>query len=63
MTLTLTVCEKLIQLLSEYDLIQVHPEQTKEDRILDLHCTNKPGILLVKSTETILWITNHVLAE
>ncbi len=57
------VCERLIQLLSDFDLTQVHQDPTREGKILDILCTNKPG--LVKSTTSIPGISDHdiILAD
>ena len=52
-----TLCNQLLSVLSENGLDQVHREATREDRILDLFCTNKPG--LVKSSHSIPGISDH----
>ena len=52
-----TLCNQLLTVVSENGLDQVHREATREDRILDLFCTNKPG--LVKSSHSIPGISDH----
>jgi len=49
--------EKLIQSLGDYHLSQVQREPTREHRILDLLCTNKPP--MVKSTYVILGLSDR----
>ena len=51
------MCNKLLNILSENGLDQVHREATREDRILDLFCTNKPGFM--KSNHSIPGISDH----
>ena len=51
-----TLCNKLLSVLSENGLDQVHREATREDLILDIFCTNKPG--LVKSSHSIPGISD-----
>ena len=41
------ICESILETLSEHGLEQLQKSPTRKDSILDLYCTNKPG--LVKS--------------
>ena len=49
--------DKLIHLLRDHQLSQMQREHTRENRLLDLFCTNKPS--LVKSVSTIPGISDH----
>ena len=51
------LCETLSTFLSDFFLTQCQKDPTREDSVLDLFCTNKPG--LVKSTSTIPGISDH----
>ena len=51
------LCETLLTFLSDFFLTQCQEDPTREDSVLDLFCTNKPG--LVKSTSTIPGISDH----
>ncbi len=55
--------EKVLEILDEYDLTQVQREPTREGKVLDLFCTNKPS--LVKSMHTLPGISDHniILAD
>jgi hypothetical protein len=52
-----SLCNKLINILSEANLHQMQRQNTREDAILDLLCTNKPS--LVKNIDTIPGISDH----
>jgi len=52
-----SACDKLIHLLRDHQLSQLLREHTRENRLLDLFCTNKPS--LVKSMSTIPGISDH----
>jgi hypothetical protein len=51
------LCEELIQTLGKHDLEQLQREPTRDQAILDLYCTNRPG--LIKSLSTIPGISDH----
>ena len=51
------VDEKLLDTLNEHHLTQVQRQPTRQDRVLDLFCTNKPG--LVKANDTIPGLSDH----
>ncbi len=57
------VNEKVLQILSGFDLVQMQREPTRENRILDLFCLNKPGLL--KATHVLPGISDHriILAD
>ena len=50
-------CDRLIQLLRDHQLSQMQREATREGRVLDLYCTNKPS--LVKAVTTVPGISDH----
>jgi len=52
-----TGCDKLIQLLRDHNLAQMQRDPTRNDRLLDLFCTNKPS--LVKAMTTVPGISDH----
>ena len=54
---TKTACEKFVQLLWDHHVSQMQREPTREGRVLDLFCTNKPS--LVKAMSTISGISDH----
>ena len=58
-----TQCELLMSSLDSHALVQIHKESTREDNILDLLITNKPG--LIKSSHSVPGISDHcaVVAE
>ncbi len=49
--------EKVVDILDEHHLTQVHREPTREGRLLDLLCTNNPS--LTKTSNTIPGISDH----
>ena len=49
--------EKLLDVISDHHLTQMQREPTRLDNILDLYCTNKPG--LVKYYTTIPGLSDH----
>ena len=52
-----TICSKVLDILSLFGLEQQQQCSTRENRILDLLCTNKPG--LTKAITTIPAISDH----
>ena len=52
-----TMHNRLLEILEEHHLVQHQLEPTRENNILDLFCTNKPGI--VKNMHTIPGISDH----
>lgn len=52
-----TVCSKILDILDEHGLSQLQKQPTRESNILDLFCSNKPG--LVKHIVTIPGISDH----
>ena len=52
-----SICQRLLEVLGLHSLEQQQMEPTREKNILDLFCTNKPG--LVKSCQTIPGISDH----
>ncbi len=50
-------CEKLLNVLGEHHLDQMQRDATREDKTLDLFCTNKPS--LVKACNTIPGLSDH----
>jgi len=56
-------CESLLSSLDDHALTQVHKEPTREQNVLDLAITNKPG--LTKSSRSVPGISDHcaVLVE
>ncbi len=53
----LTTCGKVLKILEEHQRTHLQREPTREDKILDLICTNKAGLL--KNIITITGISNH----
>ena len=51
------VCEKLLDILHNFHLEQHQREDTRENRLLDLFCSNKPS--LVKSCNAIPGLSDH----
>ena len=51
------LCQRVIDLLGTHDLQQFQTEPTREDKILDLFCINKPS--LVKAMHTIPGFSDH----
>ena len=51
------LCERLIEVLESHHLEQIQREPTREQAVLDLYCTNRPG--LVKSNNTVPGISDH----
>ena len=51
------MCQRLIDLFGSFELTQLVHEPTRHKAILDLFCTNKPG--LVKHTSVIPGISDH----
>ena len=51
------LCSKLISILGDAQLQQLQRENTREDAVLDLFCTNNPS--LVKAIDTIPGISDH----
>ena len=51
------LCERLIEVLETHHLEQIQREPTREQAVLDLYCTNHPG--LVKSNNTAPGISDH----
>ena len=49
--------ERLLEVLSDHHLTQMQQEPTRNNDILDLFCTNKPG--LVRYTQTIPGFSDH----
>ena len=52
-----TICSKVLDILSLFGLAQQQQCSTRENRILDLFCTNNPG--LTKAITTIPGISDH----
>jgi len=52
-----TACDKLIQMFRDHYLSQMQRDATREDRVPDLFCTNKPS--LVKAMTTVPGISDH----
>ena len=52
-----TLCNRLISILGEAELHHLQRENTRQDAMLDLFCTNKPS--LVKAIDTIPGISDH----
>jgi hypothetical protein len=52
-----SVSTRLLEILDDHNLTQIHREPTREHNILDLFCTNKPN--LVKQSITIPGISDH----
>ena len=50
-------CELLLSSLDTHALAQIHKEPTREENILDLLITNKPG--LIKSSHSVPGISDH----
>ena len=50
-------CELLLSSLDTHALVQIHKEPTREENILDLLITNKPG--LIKSSHSVPGISDH----
>ena len=50
-------CELLLSSLDTHALAQIHKEPTREENILDLLITNKPG--LIKSSHSVPGILDH----
>ena len=50
-------CELLLSSPDTHALAQIHKEPTREENILDLRFTNKPG--LIKSSHSVPGISNH----
>ena len=51
------LCNELISILGEAELHQMQRENTRQDAVLDLFCTNKPSF--VKTIDTIPGISDH----
>ena len=54
-------CELLLSSLNTHALAQIHKEPTREENILDLLITNKPG--LIKSSHSVPGISDHCAVE
>ena len=52
-----SLCRRLLSILGEAGQHQLQRSTTREDAILDLFCTNKPG--LIKNIDTIPGISDH----
>ena len=52
-----TLCETLIDVFEDHHLDQIQRECTRENAVLDLYVTNRPGI--VKSCNTVPSIADH----
>lgn len=50
-------CDRLIQMLRDHQLSQMQHDTTREDKVLDLFCTNKRS--LVKAMTTVPGISDH----
>ena len=51
------LCERLIETLDEHHIEQLQREPTRQGALLDLYCTNRPG--LVTSIDTVPGISDH----
>ena len=51
------MCQRLIDLFGSFELTQIFDEPTRHKAILDLFCTNKPG--LAKHTSVIPGKSDH----
>ena len=51
------LCDRLVEVLGDHHLEQLQEEPTREDALLDLYCTNRPG--LFKDINTIPGFSDH----
>ena len=51
------LCERPIEVLEPHHLEQIQREPSREQAVLDLYCTNRPGLL--KSSNTVPGISDH----